>query len=704
MSSVIPYDDYEDQKVRCECAIRRTHQRFLLRTLQFSQQYAPMYRNRIESQHAHALQAIVQSVRRDHSLTGTTRTKSSPPLLRVLELSPGTPSLCVGVVYKNMRLLPKFLDLYQRELVRVDAGGDDGEGDGDAIAAELPLTDTVPPPPQSMMSAVSATNKSGADGGDESWVLASMDEHYTVSDDNDELTLEDSSGQIVLTGLDTARFCTGVVLGVYGTLLANGTLRVIRYAFSGLDSIRVPRCHLTHTLRPSAVHAPDVSSRSSHEPCYIAFVCGLSITGDGTASDAALSGSSSSAPASLDGESVAEERAARQRSHAMLSLLLDFVCGNLGDAAMQEQARHISRLVIGGNSIARTEELQLKKKVRLDHTDYTRLNEDKTSSKGASSVDMMRAFDAVLAQLCASVEVELMPGDMDMSDAFFPQQPLHPVLLPRSSRFSTLRLVTNPYTFTALPDHSSTHSRDGESSSNDVKVDGGIMDFNPSERRMTGKHNIADDRVGVHFFVTSGQNVNDLARETRFASRLDAMQMILQSGCACPTAPNTLFSYPFHNSDPFLFTTAPHCLVACDQPRFETCFVTPAQLNNNTSRYYHTSSTGVGKVAPGNSAHESQTHRDEVAANGTVTDHGDSNKTMKLGSGGAAGHARRDEANEEEKVDVDVDGAGEGKGEDDLYNGTRIISVPSFDRSGIVVLVDIHSPSLHTTMIDFSMK
>lgn len=42
-----------------------------------------------------------------------------------------------------------------------------------------------------------------------------------------------------------------------------------------------------------------------------------------------------------------------------------------------------------------------------------------------------------------------MPGDNDMSDAFFPQQPLHPVLLPHAARMSSLRLVTNPFEFTA---------------------------------------------------------------------------------------------------------------------------------------------------------------------------------------------------------------------------------------------------------------
>lgn len=41
-----------------------------------------------------------------------------------------------------------------------------------------------------------------------------------------------------------------------------------------------------------------------------------------------------------------------------------------------------------------------------------------------------------------------MPGDNDMSDAFVPQQPLHPVLLPHAARMSSLRLVTNPFEFT----------------------------------------------------------------------------------------------------------------------------------------------------------------------------------------------------------------------------------------------------------------
>lgn len=69
----------------------------------------------------------------------------------------------------------------------------------------------------------------------------------------------------------------------------------------------------------------------------------------------------------------------------MLRLLVDFICGSVSDDHLLYMARHIARLVIGGNSIAPTDELRLKKKVRLEPADHAKLNEDKLQSSSTSS-------------------------------------------------------------------------------------------------------------------------------------------------------------------------------------------------------------------------------------------------------------------------------------------------------------------------------
>ncbi|CAJ1989470.1 DNA polymerase delta subunit 2 [Leishmania donovani] len=579
-------------ETRSACPITRTHQRFLLRSLEFTQQYAPMYRCRMGAQYTSALHAIQRIVRED-PMYGPEAGAMKPR--RVLELQPGMPAVCVGIVYKNMKLLPRFLDEYQSELVRIDAGDDNDEESGVVEAA---------PPERSEDAAAAAMrlgNEAEEDASNDGQTLAAADEHYSVCNSADELMLEDSSGRVLLQGLDAERFCTGVVLGVYGTLLPNGSIKVLRYAFSG-------------DLRFTFVPRPLIRAAS---PCYIAFVSGLSIN--------------------IPRGSSKEEQAAATRARASLELLVEFLCGNTGNASLRAKAKCVSRLVIGGDSIAPTDELKLKKKVKLDPSDHVRLNDDKAQASTVTSAALMRQLDTLLERVVRTVEVELMPGANDMSDAFQPQQPLHPLLLPKAGKHSTLRLVSNPFCFTAQPPAAATAELEVRS---EERV---------GSEAKKHKVEVAD---GVNFFVTSGQNINDVARESRFPTRLDAMCMVVVSGCACPTAPNTLFSYPFCNHDPFLFQHTPHCVVACDQPQFETRYATLEELHEET----HRSFTGPASL--------SVQSKEKLSAAST-----------------------KDEENKAVPAEA----------------GVRLICVPSFARSGALVLVDVNSPTLETSVVTFSV-
>lgn len=570
-------------EARSACPITRTHQRFLLRSLEFTQQYAPMYRCRMEAQYAAALSSVQRILRDDPKYA--THAQSLNPR-RVLELQLGAPAVCVGIVYKNMKLLPRFLDEYQRELVRIDAGDDNNdEEESGAVVDAAASADSA--------AAEAAANHEPAEedvSNAGQTQAAAADEHYSVCNTADELMLEDSSGRVLLQGLNAERFCTGVVLGIFGTLMPNGHIEVHRYAFSGdLRSTFVPR----PLLRASS-------------PCYIAFVSGLSVD--------------------LPRDGSAEAHAAAARARAALELLVEFLCGNTGNAALRAKARCVSRLVIGGDSIAPTDELKLKKKVKLDPSDHVRLNDDKAQTGIVTSAALMRQLDTLLERVVRTVEVEMMPGDSDMSDAFQPQQPLHPVLLPRAGKHSTLRLVSNPFCFTAQPPAAASATS--------------MITTDVTE----AKRHKAEAPGGVHFFVTSGQNINDVARESRFATRLETMGMVVESGCACPTAPNTLFSYPFCHHDPFLFQDAPHCVMACDQPRYETRYATLEALYEET----HHSFAGATAAAPSRHANE------EPADSGAEA-------------------------------------------------GVRLVCVPPFWRTGALVLVDVHSPSLETSVVNFSV-
>ncbi|ESL08076.1 DNA polymerase delta subunit 2 [Trypanosoma rangeli SC58] len=491
---------HERPRRRAALSLRCTHQRFLLRQQQFTQQYAAMYQCREAALQPRALRAI-RAMADAHVPTGG----AAPPFARVLNLVPGQRALCVGVVYKQMRLLPRFLDEYQKELIRIDAGEDD-EGEGDAADALCDAPSLVSEVGEGKEGGGNKTAEEPGDRGE------TGQRPVVLCTPLDEVFMEDSSGRVLLQGVSVDLLCTGLVLGVDGTLRENGCLLVHSYALPDLRDIYVPR------LLPCSSPLP---------PCYVGIVCGL-----GLGSAQALN-------------------AAGARVRTMVELLIDYLAGHVGDDAMVTQASRIARLVVAGNSIAPTDELRLKRKVKLDPSDHTRLSDDKQESGIVTSAMLMSELDAVLARLADTVDVDLMPGEQDMSNAFQPQQPLHPLLLPEAARRSSLKLVTNPYEFHAFP---------GEFPA----------------KAATTKASTEGDTI---FFISAGCNLNDVSRETRYPTRLDAMAMLLRCGCACPTAPNTLFSYPFKVSDPFVFPSAPHCFVCCDQPEMQTRWMQLADFN-----------------------------------------------------------------------------------------------------------------------------
>ena len=61
-------------------------------------------------------------------------------------------------------------------------------------------------------------------------------------------------------------------------------------------------------------------------------------------------------------------------------------------------------------------------------------------------------------------------------------------------------------------------------------------------------------------------------------SRLDIMQRMLEWRHIVPTAPDTLTSYPFPTSDPFMLQACPHVFFAGNQPELAQRLVTGAGL------------------------------------------------------------------------------------------------------------------------------
>ncbi|NWX94480.1 DPOD2 polymerase, partial [Nothoprocta pentlandii] len=194
---------------------------------------------------------------------------------------------------------------------------------------------------------------------------------------------------------------------------------------------------------------------------------------------------------------------------------VDLVTGQLGAEGAQGCAARIARVILAGNL--------------LSHNTQNRdtINKAKylTKKTQAASVEAVKMLDEILLQLCTSVPVDVMPGEFDPTNYMLPQQPLHRCMLPLSSAYSTLQLVTNPY---------------------QADVD------------------------GVRFLGTSGQNISDIFKYSSMDDYLEILECTLRVGHISPTAPDTLGCYPFYKSDPFILSECPHVYFCGNAPRFQS--------------------------------------------------------------------------------------------------------------------------------------
>ncbi|RDA86603.1 hypothetical protein CP532_6006 [Ophiocordyceps camponoti-leonardi (nom. inval.)] len=225
-------------------------------------------------------------------------------------------------------------------------------------------------------------------------------------------------------------------------------------------------------------------------------------------------------------------------SHSLeLSLLREFLLGESLSSSAQDEAARISRLIIAGNSVS-------DKSTEAEQADKS--NGSKKSSTGkkygydASAYNPLpsQLLDDFLAEILPSMPVTLMPGARDPANASYPQQPLHLAMFPRARSFG--------------PDNVSSSSH-------------GWLDnvTNPFEAEV----------AGWRLLATSGQNVDDVFKYTESNDRLGMMEAMCRWRCCAPTAPDTLWSYPFQEEDPFVMKACPHIYLAGCQPDFSTKLV-----------------------------------------------------------------------------------------------------------------------------------
>ncbi|KAL6237421.1 hypothetical protein BDW75DRAFT_204192 [Aspergillus navahoensis] len=332
-----------------------------------------------------------------------------------------------------------------------------------------------------------------------------------------EIMLEDESGRLRLTGskLRSVQLATGVIIAVLGTENANGD-------FEAID-IKVPDL----ARQPRRWERDEAKAPKEPKKGKIAMVSGLGITG--TSSDTLT-----------------------------LELLTDYLLGYTGSSKNEDSsppdARGITRLIIAGNSLGAstieaapaTDEVSGKKTAHQKKYGYD------ASAYNASPITQLDAF---LAELLPSIPITIMPGESDPANFALPQQPIHRAMFPRARAYCAAPPPTG-----------------------EEQPEPGWFDSvtNPWE----------GDVEGWRLWGSSGQNVDDVLRYLDFAdedgnvetdgdveARIRVMEAMLRWRCGVPTAPDTLWSYPFQTHDPFVMDSCPHLFFAGNQPRFKTTVV-----------------------------------------------------------------------------------------------------------------------------------
>ncbi|CAD6896358.1 unnamed protein product [Tilletia controversa] len=366
----------------------------------------------------------------------------------------------------------------------------------------------------------------------EAWLPPQPLREKYVDRDRDELYLEDESGRIRLVGeplkwgheAQLRSMCvTGIVVAVLGTETRHGDFTVADVMFPCLP----PSKPLTEPERVSKKEEDedeedgDVTMKEDGgRDRWLALVSGLDLGPSSTSDTDVASGSIAKT------ESDETPVARQANGHADVApippdvraqLLTEWLTGEIGDEDERSQSTNIVGLVVAGNSMA--------KPIRIDE-------ERKTHKYGAAAAAASTArptlgLDQFLTDLSASMDVFILPGERDPTSLALPQQPIHFALLPRASRFANCRRVTNPAWFGV----------------------GG--------RRILG---------------TSGQNLDDIFKyaEEGDDARIHMAARTLDWGHVAPTAPDTLWCYPFNTDDPFLIRETPDIYFIGNQPAFAT--------------------------------------------------------------------------------------------------------------------------------------
>ncbi|CAD6503270.1 BgTH12-02937 [Blumeria graminis f. sp. triticale] len=348
------------------------------------------------------------------------------------------------------------------------------------------------------------------------WQAAPPPRPKYLSSEGENLTmLEDESGRLRLIGarLINEILVTGCIVAVMGTENANGDFEVV--------DIKVP------DLPPQAKRWQTIANlEQSRNAAQL-----LQGDDDEDMDKPITSGNKIAIVSGL------EFSGSNADHYLETQLLVEYLLGEALSSAAQESVAQISRLIIAGNSIARDDEVFCHDTIGNNRKAHKKYGYDSSAYNPTPTSHL----DNFLSCLLPSIPVTLIPGATDPANVSLPQQPLHPALFPHSKCYGP---SAQNFQTTAEP---------------------GWLDS------VTNPWN--GEIEGWNFFVTGGQNVDDIFKYLVIGDRLEILEALCRWRCCAPTAPDTLSSYPFQDDDPFVLESCPHVFIVGSQPKFETTLI-----------------------------------------------------------------------------------------------------------------------------------
>lgn len=220
-----------------------------------------------------------------------------------------------------------------------------------------------------------------------------------------------------------------------------------------------------------------------------------------------------------------------------LDLLMEWLLGEATGSEDQDQAAQVSRLIIAGNSLAHAQPIPSREDVAAAKKTGKKTYGYNASSYNAAPTDR---FDTWLASLLPSIPITLLPGPTDPTSTSLPQQPIHAAMFP----------------------HSRAYIENIQPSKSD-----------PPNWFDTSTNPCELDIHGWRFLGAGGQTLDDVYKYVNGEERLEMMEAMLRWRLTAPTAPDTLWCYPFQDGDRFVMKESPHVYFVGNQPRFETTVI-----------------------------------------------------------------------------------------------------------------------------------